>query len=1450
LPRLLKISTILICIITVIAGVTSVYLNSGKSLAITVFAGDDRVICRNQDILLNDLNAYINGDVSDGDWLSFGDGRFQPGNLTMVRFSFAKLNNIRYVPGPNDKTLGFFRLMLISDFPVGNPQERASDEVRISFQDAPPLFCNSNFTVSLDDRCQQLITVPMLQASPVAPFSNYIITLYDKDGQVIQGNIVSRSHIDTEISFRLGHQCTTNICWGKFKVEDYFPPTFICDNDTIPCTKSTLPDSLGFPFPPGAKIDTIINRKYIVSNWDQCSKVTLEYKDDVVKANCTFDLDKTIIRRWRAWDAKGNLSQCNEYIVVKRISLQQVQFPPNFDDVVRPGFECRDTFPALANGHPSPDTTGIPGIGHCNNLQSSMTDIRFNLCGASFKIARSWFVIDWCTAESTTRNQIILVRDSKGPELICQDTIRVNAGAYTCATPLLEVPAPSVSDECSDFTVAYNLKDELNSTIPQYLKQIQGKLFIDGLPLGKYTLEYLFTDQCNNISQCKSLIFVTDATAPFPACDLFTKVALSQEGKARVFAQTFDDGSYDNCGISGFRVRKMSDTCGATTSFGPYVDFCCLEVGRSIMVSLEITDIHGLSNTCMVEVAVEDKIKPSVICPPNLTVSCDSDLSSEGILKYGRVVTSMQDRNPVIVNNAWHQGLVGMDGLASDNCNVSVTDYTKFSIQCHTGNVRRTFVATDKGGLKDSCTQTIHVLDPNPFSATDIVWPKNVEMDGCKSIQSDTSITGQPMFKNTSCALVSATWDDQLFPIADGACLKIVRTWTVINWCQFTGIGNAGKYGPYVQLIKLHNTDKPVFTQSCADTTFCAYDAACLSGIVTLSQSAADPCTAEKDLKWKYSLDKFADGTIDQTGPESSFTGELPNGKHAITWRVEDNCGNFNTCTRNFEIVDCKNPSVYCISSLTVSLKQATGNIQVWAKDFDKGSFDHCTPNADLKFTFDGASPVSSMTQSTHYFAGKGELRDEFSFLSGLSQRWLPDSRSSALYFDCDNIPDGKSAEIPLRMSVTDAKGNTDFCDVKLVLQDNSNHCPDAVNFVNVSGRILTEQGKLPKNTSVLINHSGNTISVNPNPQNGQYVSGQISAGAEVTIQPVTEGDPLDGLSTLDLILIQRHILGLAPLQSPYRIIAADVNGSRSVTASDLVDLRKLILGITTKFPKDMPAWLLAASGNGAFNADLPFGYNRSFVISSLQGDTSGLDFTAIKLGDVNLSANGLAGNFAEQRSRQDNVFEMLAEVETIQNQQYLTLKSGTTQEIDGLQFFINVPDGILSDDVVRTNNEIVKGDIGLHTSSGTINLVTYSDKPYTVHTGDWIVSIPIGSDADKMPRLHLSDIKSSEVYINQEPWSVKVAKPQNISVESSFSLMSNPVAGDIMLETPSRISGAEYHFRIVNAEGRIMHQSTRSCNPAEQFNISLPDGWSPGIYWLQIENPSTRQSIRFISIR
>ena len=46
--------------------------------------------------------------------------------------------------------------------------------------------------------------------------------------------------------------------------------------------------------------------------------------------------------------------------------------------------------------------------------------------------------------------------------------------------------------------------------------------------------------------------------------------------------------------------------------------------------------------------------------------------------------------------------------------------------------------------------------------------------------------------------------------------------------------------------------------------------------------------------------------------------------------------------------------------------------------------------------------------------------------------------------------------------------------------------------------------------------------------------------------------DYLNGVSTLDLLLIQRHILGIETLDDPYKFIAADVNNDQEITATDL----------------------------------------------------------------------------------------------------------------------------------------------------------------------------------------------------------------------------------------------------------------------------------------------------------
>jgi hypothetical protein len=73
-----------------------------------------------------------------------------------------------------------------------------------------------------------------------------------------------------------------------------------------------------------------------------------------------------------------------------------------------------------------------------------------------------------------------------------------------------------------------------------------------------------------------------------------------------------------------------------------------------------------------------------------------------------------------------------------------------------------------------------------------------------------------------------------------------------------------------------------------------------------------------------------------------------------------------------------------------------------------------------------------------------------------------------------------------------------------------------------------------------------------------------LTAGGDYTVTPVLDANYLNGVSTFDLVLIQRHILGVQLLDSPYKMIAADANNSQTITTSDIIMLRRLILSILT----------------------------------------------------------------------------------------------------------------------------------------------------------------------------------------------------------------------------------------------------------------------------------------------
>lgn len=133
---------------------------------------------------------------------------------------------------------------------------------------------------------------------------------------------------------------------------------------------------------------------------------------------------------------------------------------------------------------------------------------------------------------------------------------------------------------------------------------------------------------------------------------------------------------------------------------------------------------------------------------------------------------------------------------------------------------------------------------------------------------------------------------------------------------------------------------------------------------------------------------------------------------------------------------------------------------------------------------------------------------------------------------------------------------------------------------------------------------------------NGQY-QWDAAMGSDYKISASVVGgdratDFLNGVSTLDMVMIQRHILAVEKITNTAYLIAADVNRDNRISTADLVNLRRIILGF--EIPSSFTAWILRPS------SDL---LSSSYLITNLQVDITDLDFKPIKVGDVNGSAVG-----------------------------------------------------------------------------------------------------------------------------------------------------------------------------------------------------------------------------------
>lgn len=136
----------------------------------------------------------------------------------------------------------------------------------------------------------------------------------------------------------------------------------------------------------------------------------------------------------------------------------------------------------------------------------------------------------------------------------------------------------------------------------------------------------------------------------------------------------------------------------------------------------------------------------------------------------------------------------------------------------------------------------------------------------------------------------------------------------------------------------------------------------------------------------------------------------------------------------------------------------------------------------------------------------------------------------------------------------------------------------------------------------------------------GYYQFNNLDEGRAYFVRGFKNDDILNGVTILDMLDIQKYLLGKTRFNSYDQYIAADINHSDQVSVMDLVPLRQVMLGKQRNFPNNFSWRFITLQDTvGPFQLAQLHDFAH-FTLGNYQNIE--LDLVGIKIGDVNRDAH------------------------------------------------------------------------------------------------------------------------------------------------------------------------------------------------------------------------------------
>ncbi|WP_236972870.1 T9SS type A sorting domain-containing protein, partial [Membranihabitans marinus] len=870
-------------------------------------------------------------------------------------------------------------------------------------------------------------------------------------------------------------------------------------------------------------------------------------------------------------------------------------------------------------------------------------------------------------------------------------------------------------------------------------------------------VRYEAADSCWNQSEWYKYIEIKDATPPTVVMDDEVLVSLTAK-EAWVDAETFDEGSWDNCGIDLMLARRMdwwSDTA--------CVDLC--PTGETYTDWADLLEDLGFSD-------VDGALAGVSQCGEydyDIT-ALKKFLNSETVENhyYEKLVWLWEDSYECgeFVVHGWIYDMVKYI-LLNDNCSGPDADHgNRLKIEDFEGFLD---AITGKPGYGKEVSYLGGGWSPAiPFKCEDACETPTVEL------------LVMDYWCNWGKGWLDVEVEDKSQAKVHRALADVAISCESYNVNYKSIIEAAAAYGEGGSV----NDSTGAF--DALNAAFGYYEAAWVNSNGLITDAAGNEITIE-DLRFAIEnitcaeteevtkvADTLHDGTIDWINVTERTTDLVAESiDHSLgvlsvlcqsrietqdVWVDLDDCGN-GTITRRFDISGGCGPKA---PSFTLEqIIYVNSACELGMSMFDTPADTYTQESPVCVTSLEGVS-----TELAPSVTGKVELKGDLvgalcnSIAIGVKEEYISEVQTTGT--------DG-----PQMYKLTRVWNIRDWCSTierdyeqAIVFVVDAN-CAANNGDVSLTGQIIDQDQEAIAEVEVkAVLNSGSPLTAETT-GNGQY-GFNLNYGSSVNIVPQKNTGHGQGITTQDVIAIQSHIMQESVLTSDYDKVAADVDGNGLINAFDILETRRMVLTPNRKLANNTSWRFFVSDGS----------MRESFESTSLRSDEN-IDFVGVKIGNVNRTEN--VGR--SQRSGLTTLNLSVVDQGLISGELYrVDVTSANFDEITGMQYTLAYANNAVEVESIESGALNFTEDNYMKYRPGLITASWSEGKAISASENEVLFTLVVRAKADVSLRdvLSVSDrVIMAEAYTGAEK--LKNIQLQYNSSDAIFALCQNtpnPYAG------------------------------------------------------------------------